>query len=149
MTSSTARLLLLRLVGVLAQGFLLVAGTILFVFGMLDLFVPLAFIALALAWAVFRPATARALARSEYDEHGLSALNTHGVFGPKSQDRLHVEAYARLRDFRLRRRARRELTIPRDRFDTTAAVVTTIVWLSYASFTVSVAATAAITAVTR
>ncbi|SDH37581.1 hypothetical protein [Microbacterium sp. 77mftsu3.1] len=148
MTSSTARLLLLRLVGVLAQGFLLVAGTILFVFGMLDLFVPLAFIALALAWAVFRPATARALARSEYDEHRLIDLDPEGS-PARGAERLNSEQYARLRSASLRRRVRRDRSLPRDRFDTTAAVATTIVWLSYASFTASVAATAAITAVTR
>lgn len=137
MTTPHIRLLSLRLTGILSQGFLLVAATVLFGFGMLEVFNTLAAIALTLTWVVLRPETARALAATEFTSFDLARrVRADGTAG----NGLTEEQYTRLRAFRTRRRVRRSISLPRDRFDVTHAVITTLVWLSYISFLSSVMA---------
>lgn len=142
MTSSTARLLFLRLTGILAQGFLLTAGTLLFAFGMLELFNLLAAVAVAIAWFTLPPAVARARAAAEYAEHGLgSRVDATGapVVGKHAVGITEAE-YTRLRALRTRSRIRMALSIPRDRFDLAQVIVTSTVWVAYLGFIGSVIA---------
>ena len=133
MTESTLRLLFLRLSGILVQGFLLVAATVLFVFGMLEVFQILALLALATTWLGFRPPTARALARHEYTAHDVKS----------SGDGITAAQYASLRAILTRFHLRRRLHITRDRFDGAQAILTTLVWAAYLGFYSSVALNAA------
>lgn len=141
MTSATARLLFLRLAGILTQGFLLTAATVLFAFGMLELFQVLALLVFALTWLVLRPAAAHALARSEYAEHGLArAVDAAGAPLANAKATGITEAqYASLRAILVRRRVRKSVGVPRDRFDSAQAILTTLAWLAYLGFYSSVA----------
>lgn len=136
MTIATMHLYFLRLSALLTQSALLIAGTVLFAFGMLDLFNVLAVIAVALAWLIFCPATVRALARVQHPLHEL-ATHVDAAGRPLTSGSTHgvtVEQFSALRAFRARSRARRTLLIPRDRFDMALATTTTLVWLSYFGF---------------
>ena len=141
MTDSTARLLFLRLSGIFTQGALLIAATVLFAFGMLELFQTLACLALIIAWAISLPAAVRARARDEYIRHDLG--HTVDERGDLKDSRAHVSLlepqYTRLRAVSVRRRTRKTLNLTRDRFDLTAAAVASLVWLSYLGFLSSVA----------
>ena len=119
------RLTVLRLTGVLAQGFLLVAATSLYVVGLLEVHLGLLLLALVLTWAVLRPATARALAEHQWDVTPKMPLERDG--------------FTRLRNVRARARARKSAGIRPDRFDTTQAVMTTLVWFVFLSYLASVA----------
>lgn len=136
------RLYFLRLAGLLAQSTLLIVGTVLFAFGMLDLFNVLALLGLGLAWGVIRPSTVREVRTLEYVEHDLSsAVDNNGRrLEVKGADGITLERYLSLGGFRARTRVRKELSLRRDRFDITLAVLTTLVWLSYFGFISSVIA---------
>lgn len=144
MTSSAVHLYFLRLTGLLAQGFLLTAGTVLFAFGMLDLFTVVGILALALAWFVLRPASARALAAVQFDEYvvGEHADATGRLTAYTGASRMVLGEFTAPRAFRARARARKALAIPRDRFDIIQAVATTLLWLSYLGFIGTVFASA-------
>lgn len=143
MTTETLRLLSLRLTGLLTQGFLLIAGTVLFVFGVLELFSTVTLLALALVWVVYF-AVVRARAAHEHVEHRLDSLVTAQGEVRESKAAAGVTAaqYTRLRAVRLRRMARKALELRVDRFDIVQAVLTTLVWLSFLSYMGSVVASA-------
>lgn len=146
MTTSAFRLYVLRLTGVLAQGALLCAGTVLFAFGLLDLFGVLALVALIVAWVLVLPASIRARALAEYAEYNLGAhIDGNGNTRERRPGDVGVTRtqYARLRATRVRKHARKALSIPGDRFDLTAALLTTVVWASYLVFLSSVAVASA------
>lgn len=135
------RLYFLRVTSLLSQGALLIAATVLFAFGMLDLFNVIALIALALIWVLLRPAATKEARGIEYEQHDLGnhvdstgrALNT-GTTG------ITLERYLSIRGLRARARTRKVLGFRADRFDLAFAVVTTLVWLSYFGFISSVIA---------
>lgn len=118
------RLLFLRLTGLLAQGFLLVAATVLYAVGLLEVHLGLSLLALVLTWLVFRPAAARALAAHQWE-------NTR-IPGERS-------VFVRLRHLRARARARKAAAVPSDRFDTLQAVASTLVWFVFLSYLATVA----------
>ena len=142
MTSSVLRLYFIRLTGLLAQGALLISATVLFAFGMLELFNVLAFIGVALIWLMLRPAAARAFAAVQYEQHDLG--EHVDVKGRLVEDTgaapVTLDEFTRLWAVRARARARKALSLPRDRFDVTSAAVTTLVWFSYFGFISSVLA---------
>jgi hypothetical protein len=140
-TSSHLNLLFLRLAGLLAQGFLLVASAVLFAFGLLELYTALAILAFALA-CVTRLAASRARALYEHAERELGkAVDARGrAIEHKGTAGITGPAYARLSAFLTRFRVRRALGLPRDRFDTVQLVVSTLVWLSFLTFFASVSA---------
>lgn len=143
MTSSPAiRLYFLRAAGLFAQGSLLVAATILFAFGMLDLFTVLAYVALALVWIAQQPATTRIIAGIQFHEHSIGGrVSPSGrLLDAGERDGITEKKFTSLRSFRARARARKALTLPTDRFDLTFSVATTLVWLSYFGFISSVLA---------
>jgi hypothetical protein len=119
------RLIVLRLTGILTQGFLLVAATSLYVVGLLEVHLGLLLLALVLTWAILRPAAARALAEHQWDTTAKMPVER--------------DAFIRLRNVRARRRARKSAGIRPDRFDTTQAVMTTLVWFVFLSYLASVA----------
>lgn len=140
--SRTIHLYFLRSAGLFAQGALLIAATILFAFGMLDLFTVLAAVALVLTWVVVRPAATRAAMRMEFSESTMATLlNERGERSTKnSEARMTWDRYISWKGRRARARARKEYGIEPDRFDTVNAVVTSVVWVAYFVFISSVLA---------
>lgn len=144
MITSAQRLLFLRFTGLLANGFLLTAGTVLFAFGMLEVFQMVAGIALVITWLFVRPATARLVAADEYDSYRMGEKVTPtGAECEGTEAGITVERYTRLRAALVRSRIRRRLDVRRDRFDGAQAILTTLVWMSYLGFLSSVIAAAA------
>lgn len=144
MTSSSpiAALYFQRAAGLIAQSTLLVSGTVLFAFGMLELFNVIALIALAIVWLVQRPATTRLLAAVHFHQHKVGDLvrATGHRMDTAGTTTMTETVFTSLWAFRARARARKALSIPGDRFDMTFSVITTLVWLSYFGFISSVLA---------
>lgn len=141
MTSPTAlHLYFLRLIALLAQSALLIAGTVLFAFGMLDLFTVLAALALLVTWAVLHPAASRARSALEYDQHRIGENVDDAGRAREGAGRtgITLARYTSIRGVFARVRARKALAIRADRFDLAFAVLTTLVWLSYFGFIGSV-----------
>lgn len=139
MTSHALNLLFVRLAGILTQGFLLVAATVLFAFGMLELFQSLSLGAVVLAWLLFLPAASGAFAAHEFEHNTLSEkLDARGVPALAGSVALTAERYTRLRSFLVRARARKHLSLPRSRWDLSQAIVTTATWSSFLVFVASV-----------
>lgn len=138
---STVNLLFLRAVAVFSNAALLVLGTILYVFGMFELFGTTAFIALLLAWAVLYAGSRRLFARHQHGSAELDKLL--GVDGRVKADRrsegLSEDAFVKLTAFRVRHRARREAELRGSGFDIVLAITTSALWLLMVTYLASAA----------
>jgi len=134
-SAAALRLTLTRLSAVLAHGFLLVVGVIILAFGIVDLFTMLALLSAVLTWLVLLPASRKAYAAHEYEEHRLDKRAVRRVGT--------AEGWARHRNARNRARDRRDLHLPKSHFDHVLAAFSTVVWALFYLFIANAAAIAA------